>query len=350
MANIYGYDEWGNSLDKPVKNILEAHGNCVHFPDLAELRSGNLGGGEDLSTIPTEFVFCTTGTTVGSVSALLKLGFEEVGAMKNWHWIHHNEWTKPIRLFWKRIHSVKEAKPYNKLNPQHFSAAHENICDYHRSQVPLLQRNGCGMKLGEKPTRHSFYRYFGLLRLPIKPSKRQLRWLKYANYRLIATGSMASYWNNGWLSGDDWSVKKEKAFWVKRGICFKEALDFTYTNLTKKEREQYTPGLRVRLTEHIQEGGDPHNMFLDPTICATPYTHAHLKYGSGGTYKLTAPESYDLKAIELTGDKYNKFVSNKHFFDVGDKCYKCGTVKDTPTVKAAKKAPPAKGHRKAVNE
>lgn len=315
-------------------DFSRTHGNCIHFPDLAEIRSGTLAENANLASIPTEFVFCTTGTFVNSnqVETILSLGFKEVGAMKNWHWIHHNEWTKPIRLFWKRIHSVKDAKPVLQLNPSHFSARSENTCQYHTSQVPLLQWNGCGMKLGEKPTRHSFYRYFGLLRLPLKLSKRRLRWLKYANYRLIDTGSQATFWNNGWLSGEDWSVEKEKEFWIKRGISFKEAIDFTYTNLTPSEREQYKPGLRVRLRKHIQEGGDPHNMFMDFSVCKYPKVEqvgGHMQYRplDGKPFYEFVPNAKTLQVVLLTNPvkvpPIKGLVKHRHLYRGGKWCVIC---------------------------
>jgi len=231
------------------------HMNCVHFPDLAEIRAGYITGSEDLDSVPTEFMFTTTGTFAGSstIANLHKLGLEEVGAGKNWHWIHHQEWTNPILLFFKRVHP--DAKPFPKPDPRHFSAAHENISPYHNSEVKNLQLNGCGLKVGDcQLKRRSFYRYFCLMRMPVKPSKRQLRWLKYANYRRIAVGNLASFWVNGWENGADWSITKEKHFWLKRGIPWEEKSDFTYYFRHKNEKKQYKNGLRVAMRDAILSG------------------------------------------------------------------------------------------------
>ena len=286
MALVYQPYDMKQQAQCPIPVKFTDSCNCIHYPDLAELRSGSLSGKEDLSSIPTEFVFATTGTYVseGSVETLLKLGFKEVGAMKNWHWIHVNEWTKPIRLFWLRVHSKKDAKPYLKLNPQHFSASNENTRSYHKDQVQFLQRNGCGLKVSDKISRHSMYRYFGLLRMPVKPSKHQLRWLKAANYRLIDTGNLASFWCNGWESAADWSIKIEQEFWRKRGISWVEETDFTYKfreppagpNYSWQMKGKYTPGIRVALRKYIQAGGVGRTLYLKQ-IKANPPTKGHAK-------------------------------------------------------------------------
>lgn len=162
--------------------------------------------------VTTEFAYATTANRTGKwtegpgIAGLHRCGFEPISAMKNWYSVHSaDRW--PIIFWWKRIHTGPDVveRP----------AFRTYWCGDSAQQ---LHHSGCGFRMGMEPlTRAKYLRYFSLLRMPLEVSKQRQRWLKNQNYRMIAKGTFATFWINGW-DPKSWTVKREWAFFKSRKV------------------------------------------------------------------------------------------------------------------------------------
>lgn len=193
--------------------------NWVQYPDLTEIYVSSYCNdsyfNNPLETMrplkaKTEFVFGTIKSIDRTYARLLQdSNFHHVASMINWSPFHSD--TRTLELWW-----WKNPKPIDKspiLRPH----------SWKYNGAPLLlskhcQASGCGMKLCNQFLAHRFvYRFFTLMRMPIEPNARQRAWLKRFHYHHIDTGTLASYWTNG-FSPKAYSSNSEIDFWKQKGI------------------------------------------------------------------------------------------------------------------------------------
>ena len=169
----------------------------VQHPDLTEEYCSSWH--TNLRRLATEFAFCTaTPSTDTALRALLvELGFKCVSSMNNWF---HYPNRRRIDLYW-----YKSPKPQAKpcaLSEYHFGGGTQR----------LLQATGCGFALGSKLQHEYYWRFHTLMRMPIKPSSKQLLWLDRCHYQKIDEGTLASYWVNG-FDPAKYTWKLEEKYW-----------------------------------------------------------------------------------------------------------------------------------------
>ena len=175
----------------------------VQQPDLTEEYCASWS--TNFPKLATEFAFCTATplTTPVQKDSLVKLGFKCVSSMNNW--FHYPE-RRRIDLYW-----YKSPKPQAKpcaLSECHFGT-------YKR----VLQATGCGFALGSKLQHEHYWRFHTLMRMPIKPSPKQLLWLERCHYQKIDEGTLSSYWVNG-FDPAKYTWKLEEEYWQSLKLTF----------------------------------------------------------------------------------------------------------------------------------
>jgi len=177
----------------------------VQFPDLTEIETISCNA-ISKSHIKTEFAFGVAAPNQDT-TLLKDLGFKHLASMMNWwpsHWGHKRE----LKFFWLRLEEREPQLP-GRLRWCHEPSADPKTGNFYITKD--LAASGCGFKLGTPPLqRASYFRFFTLLRMPVKPGKIQQKWLGLNFFRHIDTGAQASYWVNGWEPGQ-WSMKEELA-------------------------------------------------------------------------------------------------------------------------------------------
>lgn len=157
----------------------------VQFPDLTELMWGPYGR-YTVPTFKTEFSFYieAPGHTAEVHNNLTQAEFQPVSCMNNW-WPSHCSRARKLVLWWRKHN--KRAKPQ--------PTTRAKWC----TTLSHMAGSGCGFKIGELPLKANlFHRFFTLMRMPVEVSEDQQAWLKKHNFRHLDTGSLASYYVNGW--------------------------------------------------------------------------------------------------------------------------------------------------------
>jgi hypothetical protein len=181
----------------------------VQYPDLTELISSSNFADDRLtaevvqSKVTTEFAFATTVNRTGKwteglgILGLIRNGFEPISAMKNWYGVHQRDrW--PIVFWWKRIHTGPDV-----------ALQTANRTWWCSESALGLHASGCGFKIAEPPLlSERYHQYFTLLRMPKKVGGIQIKWMADHNYRMIALGTHANFWLNGW-DPKAWSYMRE---------------------------------------------------------------------------------------------------------------------------------------------
>lgn len=182
----------------------------VQFPDLTEW--SGLGDDYDPKYVRTEFAFgvAAPGSLTGNITAA---GFQHVSSMNNW-WPTHKGQDRELKLYWKKFDG-KGILPELEVTRKKWcvwkeeDAAKGDKTYYVKKD---LAASGCGFKIAQPPLKRiSFYRFFSLLRMPLQPMKVQLKWLTTNHFRLLDTGTQASFWCNGW-EPKEWDIKMERKF------------------------------------------------------------------------------------------------------------------------------------------
>ena len=133
--------------------------------------------------LPTQFIFATS-AIYSRVEPLRRLEFTPLAKMTNCNPNHRGE-ERNIIFWWKRLLDV-QTKPINP-KPIHY----EN----YGKPVENLSAGCCGFKILQ--SRLPLTPYFSLIRMPLALKKTDLTRLKKHGYRLIDTGSFATFWLNG---------------------------------------------------------------------------------------------------------------------------------------------------------
>lgn len=151
--------------------------------------------------IETEFTFWVA-SVEADLDYALEAGFKPVSKMNNW-WPSHNGEDRPMTLMWLKLPDKKNLAVAPQRNRWYYDRHY-----YGGRYTPILVNlagSGCGFKLADnpvlgrrtmKPT--GFYRFFTLLRMPLKLGAIQQKWMTLNNFRLLDTGTMSTYWVNGW--------------------------------------------------------------------------------------------------------------------------------------------------------
>lgn len=171
----------------------------VQYPDLTEDYSSDWG--TNIKQLKTQFAFCTTSptTTPYVKRQLIKLGFECMSSMNNWHSGHCDN-RRQIDLWWYKSPTLQKEKQI--LSPLSW------IGTFGRR----LQATGCGFALTHTLHHRYYWRFHTLMRMPVNPSKFQLRWLKRCHYFKLDEGVFSSYWANG-FPPKEYSWELEKKYW-----------------------------------------------------------------------------------------------------------------------------------------
>lgn len=191
----------------------------VQYPDLTECY--NIGYEPvDVESIGTEFAFGVAAPGQ-RISILKEMGFEHVSSMNNW-WPTHKGQDRELKLMWRKL----EGRPNNPAKVKRLRWGYGDSKDVFQYISKDLAYGGCGFKIAQPPLkRASFYRFFTLLRMPLQPTKVHHSWLKMNHFRLLDTGTLATFWCNGW-DPNEWNIKKEREF-------FKDFKDEKYEALSK---------------------------------------------------------------------------------------------------------------------
>lgn len=164
--------------------------------------------------IPTEFVFAVSAlyTYEDDVSRLAELGFKAVSTMNNWFPSHSYE-VRPLTLHWLKLREKQASVP----SPIREKWQYVSDSEYAKHCVDMAI-SGCGFKIAEGPplSRTRFHKFFTLIRMPLMPLGLHVAWLKKHNFRQIDTGSLSSYWVNGWDPKTYNYDAIEKPYWAKR--------------------------------------------------------------------------------------------------------------------------------------
>jgi hypothetical protein len=196
----------------------------VQFPDLTEW--SGLGENHDPVHIRTEFAFGVAAPG-SSTDKLTAAGFQHVSSMNNW-WPTHKGQDRELKLYWKKFDD-KGIVPELEFTLKKWCIwkAVEDAevkADSTYCVKKDLAASGCGFKIAQPPLKRiSFYRFFSLLRMPLQPMKVQVKWLGANHFRLLDTGTQASFWCNGWKP-KEWDIKMEREF-------FKDFKDPMYDKL-----------------------------------------------------------------------------------------------------------------------
>ena len=171
----------------------------VQYPDLTECSGmtydhdypGRTVQGR-LDCIKTEFAFGVLAPGQ-KPEFIQEMGFKHVSSMNNW-WPTHRGQNRELKLMWRKF----DGRPLLDV-AQRVQWHYNDPGDKFYPVAKDLSQSGCGLKLAQPPLkRASFYRYFTLLRMPLEPTRTQAIWLKHNHFRLLDTGTHASYWCNGW--------------------------------------------------------------------------------------------------------------------------------------------------------
>jgi hypothetical protein len=160
------------------------------FPDVTEINGiWNLIGTNTEAALrrkglPTQFMFATS-ATYSMVRDLETFNFRPLARMTNRNPVHEKEEGRFITFWWKRLRNTQ--KIVVKPEPKHYIMS--------TVDVPDLAAGCCGFKLleGKIPLTP----YFSLLRMPLAMPEPRVQQLSHAGYRLIDTGSLATFWLNG---------------------------------------------------------------------------------------------------------------------------------------------------------
>jgi hypothetical protein len=213
--------------------IVGGYNNFItQFPDLTEINymrdswKTAYVTPKHLEEIKTEFIFFVKATGVSDNA--VELGFKPVSAMNNWYCAHRAE-KRRMMFYWMRNPNPQVEPQKPRRTSWGINRGMENYPPHipdrkTLSQDQFLAASGCGFMIGEPPfVWDLMHRFHTLMRMPIKVPQPQVEELVKHGYRLLDTGSLASYWINGWLP-DEYSFKKEcryfkcKADWTPKVV------------------------------------------------------------------------------------------------------------------------------------
>jgi hypothetical protein len=147
---------------------------------------------ESLKAIKTEFTFAVAAPSQ-NIGYLIKEGFNHLSSMNNW-WPSHCGQNRELKFLWLKKEGILNLAKAPLRSSWGFGDERKE--KYLSDQ---LAKGGCGFKLAIPPiASKDHYRYFTLMRLPVRVSSLRQKLLAKLNYRLIDTGKLASYWVNGW--------------------------------------------------------------------------------------------------------------------------------------------------------
>lgn len=170
---------------------------------------------KQLKELKTEFVFGVS--AVGQSGEYLKqYGFKHLATMNNW-WPTHAGENRRMDFYWLKQEDAPNLPKVPERKTWGYNSQYKSLSEQ-------LASGGCGFKLGEAPIcMKEHYRYFTLMRLPVKVSPLRQVLLAKMNYKLIDTGKLASYWLNGW-NPEKYTYENEYKFfgitqklWMDRG-------------------------------------------------------------------------------------------------------------------------------------
>jgi hypothetical protein len=159
------------------------------FPDVTEingiwhLKNINTEAALLRKGLSTQFMFATS-VIYSTVTQLYALGFHPLALMRNNNPVHGGE-KRLITFWWKQLRKTQKitVTPI----PKHYIMT--------TVEVPDLAAGCCGFKLLEDKI--PLTPYFSLLRMPLAMPEPRLQQLSHEGYRLIDTGSLATFWLNG---------------------------------------------------------------------------------------------------------------------------------------------------------
>lgn len=179
------YDKLGNYM--PVRDRQDAY--------VKQLRTLEENAG-------TEFAFATTAEYQNTENAspqvgiaLTALGWIPVGKRLNWSRWHNG--SPPVTIWFR--HLVPGASQQPGPRRRYAGNTAETLGGYCKHHVAY----SCGAKLIDAVGRPG--PYVALWRRPVELRPRQLSLMKTRGWRHVATGSLASYWVNG-FTPDEWTI------------------------------------------------------------------------------------------------------------------------------------------------
>jgi hypothetical protein len=158
-------------------DVTEING-IWHLKDITSERSLRL------KALRTQFMFATS-VNYSNIGQLKVLDFHPLARMTNRNPVHEKEGGRFITFWWKRLRNAQ--KIAITPQPKHYIMT--------TVEVPDLAAGCCGFKILED--RIPLTPYFSLLRMPLAMPEPRIQQLNHAGYRLIDTGSLATFWLNG---------------------------------------------------------------------------------------------------------------------------------------------------------
>jgi hypothetical protein len=164
----------------------------TQFQDLTEIPY--IFNAPPLSGIKTEFVFFLKALDKGGKDAkALELGLKPVSSMNNW-WPSHNGESRCLTLYWLKLPDRPNCQGAGVKRVRWEYAERGKW-----TSIKNLAASGCGFKIGEPPLqKRQYYKFFTLMRMPVKIKPIEKMWMTQNHFRLLDTGTMSSYWINGW--------------------------------------------------------------------------------------------------------------------------------------------------------
>lgn len=163
------------------------------------------------SMVETELAFAVSAPH-NRTEHLINFGFTHIASCHNWYPAHAQD-TRVLKLWWKKYDrpNLKEAplrETWADRTNVHGSS-YATKWEYARAYARQTS-SGCGVLLdnpGFDNVRHlpydgTFWKYFCILRQPLKISRKRSQWLKKLKFWKITDGTQASYWTNGWPAHD----------------------------------------------------------------------------------------------------------------------------------------------------
>lgn len=197
----------------PLSNIYEATGT-TKAP-----AGGRWDSPRKLYTVDlleTEFAFAVDVKDSGE-PYLQQNGFKKISSCTNW-WPSHDDSHRKLSLWWMENPKAPNLKSIPVRRSWCDRVLEGNKYDSQWEYTRLggrMASSGCGMMLDEAkemPKDGTYWKFFCLLRQPVKPDTERLEWLKKLHFKHIVTGMLASYWHNGY-NDKTWSEEKEIKRW-----------------------------------------------------------------------------------------------------------------------------------------
>ena len=223
----------------------------IQYPDITEILHIYHYNGlafED-KEVKTEFLFWLQAPGGGeseaeAAFASRKLGLTKVASMNNW-WPSHCGQERRLNLWWRHFPNKPNTEHDHKLTRWCFGEGEYNpkfMDEPNNKSTQIicqsLAGSGCGFKLiNDKFLKdanykcdmrgRSFYRFFTLIRMPLKLNGMQKQFMEEYHYRLLDTGKLATYWVNGWKP-EEYSMEKEYKFFNTNHAQWQQKGDDNY--------------------------------------------------------------------------------------------------------------------------